>query len=58
VQTAKERESKKMTEEIMQILSAPTTKEKSLMERFKSQGGEVIYILLDVITQSGHILYK
>ncbi|XP_060574782.1 N6-adenosine-methyltransferase catalytic subunit-like, partial [Ruditapes philippinarum] len=39
VQTAKERESKKMTEEIMQILSAPTTKEKSLMERFKSQGG-------------------
>lgn len=39
VKTAKERESKKMTEEIMQLLSAPTSKEKSLMERFKSQGG-------------------
>ncbi|KAL4235147.1 N6-adenosine-methyltransferase subunit mettl3 [Mactra antiquata] len=38
-QTAKERESKKMTDEILQLLSAPTSKEKSLMERFKSQGG-------------------
>ncbi|XP_052816907.1 N6-adenosine-methyltransferase subunit METTL3-like isoform X2 [Mya arenaria] len=38
-QTAKEKESKKVTDEILQLLSAPTSKEKSLMERFKSQGG-------------------
>ena len=49
-QTAKERESKKMTEEIMQLLSAPTSKEKSLMERFKSQGGvsSMFFIILNV----------
>ena len=41
VQTAKEKESKKMTDEILQLLSAPTAKEQSLMERFKSQGGDM-----------------
>lgn len=38
-QTAKERETKKMTDEILQLLTAPTAKEQILVERFKSQGG-------------------
>lgn len=38
-QTAKEKETKKMTEEILQLLTAPTAKEQILVERFKSQGG-------------------
>ena len=44
-QTAKEKESKKMTEEILQLLTAPTSKEKTLMERFKSQGGKQIHVI-------------
>ncbi|ELT87258.1 hypothetical protein CAPTEDRAFT_192776 [Capitella teleta] len=39
MQSAKERESKKLNEEIVQLLSQPTAKEQSLVEKFKSQGG-------------------
>lgn len=37
--STKERESKKIGEEIMELLSRPTAKERSLAERFRSQGG-------------------
>lgn len=36
----KEKESKKLGEEILDLLSKPTAKERSLTERFKSQGGK------------------
>ncbi|KAH3711089.1 N6-adenosine-methyltransferase catalytic subunit-like [Dreissena polymorpha] len=52
-QTAKEKESKKMTEEILQLLSAPTSKEKSLMERFKSQGGAQLQEFCQFETKEG-----
>lgn len=35
----KEKENKKLGEEILALLSQPTAKEKSLAERFRSQGG-------------------
>lgn len=35
----KEKESKKLGEEILDLLSKPTAKERSLAERFRSQGG-------------------
>lgn len=35
----KEKESKKLGEEILDLLSKPTAKERSLTERFRSQGG-------------------
>lgn len=38
-QTSKERETKKMTEEILKLLTAQTAKERILVERFKTQGG-------------------
>ncbi|ESO83051.1 hypothetical protein LOTGIDRAFT_134083 [Lottia gigantea] len=38
-QSAKEKENKKVNEEILQILSKPTAKEQYLVERFKSRGG-------------------
>ena len=38
-QSAKERENKKVSEEILQLLSKPTAKEQSLSEKFRSQGG-------------------
>lgn len=37
--STKEKESKKLGEEILELLSRPTAKEKSLAERFRSQGG-------------------
>ncbi|KAK2704459.1 hypothetical protein QYM36_016757, partial [Artemia franciscana] len=37
--STREREIKKMGEEILELLSKPTAKEKSLTERFRSQGG-------------------
>ncbi|XP_064640544.1 N6-adenosine-methyltransferase subunit METTL3-like [Lineus longissimus] len=39
MQSAKEREEKKLSEEILQLLSKPTAKERSLVEKFRSQGG-------------------
>jgi mRNA (2'-O-methyladenosine-N6-)-methyltransferase len=39
MQTTKERETKKLGEEILELLSKPTAKEKSTAERFRSQGG-------------------
>lgn len=38
--STKEKESKKLGEEILDLLSKPTAKERSLTERFKSQGGK------------------
>ncbi|XP_013403912.1 N6-adenosine-methyltransferase catalytic subunit [Lingula anatina] len=38
MQSAKERENKKMNEEILELLTKPTAKEQSLVEKFKSQG--------------------
>ncbi len=40
----KEKESKKVGEEILDLLSKPTAKERSLTERFRSQGGIVTLI--------------
>ncbi|XP_076338474.1 methyltransferase like 3 [Tachypleus tridentatus] len=37
--SAREKENKKMGEEILELLSKPTAKERSLVERFQSQGG-------------------
>lgn len=37
--STKEKESKKLGEEILDLLSKPTAKERSLAERFRSQGG-------------------
>ncbi|CAI9736611.1 N6-adenosine-methyltransferase subunit METTL3-like [Octopus vulgaris] len=39
MQSAKEREHKKVQEEILQLLSKPTAKEQFLVEKFSSQGG-------------------
>ncbi|XP_074645216.1 N(6)-adenosine-methyltransferase catalytic subunit METTL3-like [Tubulanus polymorphus] len=39
MQSSKERENKKLNEEILQLLSKPTAKEQSIVEKFKSQGG-------------------
>ncbi|KAK2193539.1 hypothetical protein NP493_10g04021 [Ridgeia piscesae] len=39
MQSAKEKENKKLNEEILQLLSKPTAKELSLVEKFRSQGG-------------------
>jgi mRNA (2'-O-methyladenosine-N6-)-methyltransferase len=36
----REKENKKVGEEILDLLSKPTAKERSLAERFRSQGGE------------------
>ena len=37
--STREKENKKMGEEILDLLSKPTAKERSLAERFRSQGG-------------------
>lgn len=37
----KEKEIKKVSEEIMELLSKQTVKEKSLAEKFRSKGGKV-----------------
>lgn len=37
--SSREKENKKMGEEILDLLSKPTAKERSLAEKFKSQGG-------------------
>lgn len=39
-QSIRERETKKVGEEIMELLSKPTAKEQSLAQRFRSQGGK------------------
>lgn len=39
-QSIRERETKKVGEEIMELLSKPTAKEQSIAQRFRSQGGE------------------
>lgn len=39
MQSAKERENKKLSEEILQLLSKPTAKEQLMAEKFRSQGG-------------------
>lgn len=47
----REKENKKVGEEILDLLSKPTAKERSLAERFRSQGGEnCIHCCLMVIT--------
>jgi mRNA (2'-O-methyladenosine-N6-)-methyltransferase len=38
-QSAMQRESKKVSEEILSLLSKPTAKEQSIVEKFRSQGG-------------------
>ena len=40
--SAREKENKKMGEEILDLLCKPTVKERSTAERFRSQGGEFI----------------
>lgn len=37
--SARQKEIKKVSEEIMELLSKPTVKEKSLAEKFRSKGG-------------------
>lgn len=37
--SSRERENKRIGEEILELLSRPTAKEKTLVEKFKSQGG-------------------
>lgn len=45
-ETAKERETKKMNEEIQDLLNAASTKEQMMSSKFKSQGGMfIIYII-------------
>lgn len=44
----KEKESKKVGEEILDLLSKPTAKERSLTERFRSQGGIYTYLSFDL----------
>lgn len=39
MQTTREKQSKQVGEEILELLSKPTAKERSLAEKFKSQGG-------------------
>ena len=39
LESTRERESKKMGEELLELLSKPTVKERSLVERFRSVGG-------------------
>ena len=41
-----------MTEEILQLLSIPTAKEQSLLERFKSQGGGFIFYHLCCVLEA------
>jgi mRNA (2'-O-methyladenosine-N6-)-methyltransferase len=41
----REKENKKVGEEILDLLSKPTAKERSLAERFRSQGGENKFLL-------------
>lgn len=36
----RQKEIQKVSDEIMELLSKPTVKEKSLAERFRSKGGE------------------
>ena len=38
--STREKESKKVGEEILDLLSKPTAKERSMAERFRSQGGQ------------------
>ena len=40
--STREKENKKIGEEILDLLSKPTVKEKSLAERFRSVGGELL----------------
>lgn len=39
METAKERESKRLNEEILELITKPSAKEQILVQRFKSQGG-------------------
>ncbi|KAF5400606.1 Methyltransferase like 3, partial [Paragonimus heterotremus] len=41
-QTAREKESKRVREEILELLNTPTAKERYLSERFRSQGGSQV----------------
>ena len=41
----REKENKKVGEEILDLLSKPTAKERSLAERFRSQGGENKFLM-------------
>lgn len=41
-ETAKERESKKLNEEIQDLLNAASAKEQMISKKFKSQGGMII----------------
>lgn len=43
--SAREKENKKVGEEILALLSKPTAKERSLAERFRSQGGAQVRYL-------------
>ena len=45
MQSAKERESKKVMEEIQELLSKPSAKEQSIVEKFKSQGGKLSLLI-------------
>lgn len=42
-QSIRERETKKVGEEIMELLSKPTAKEQSIAQRFRSQGGMIFW---------------
>ena len=39
--STREKENKKVGEEIFELLSKPTVREKSIAERFRSQGGRL-----------------
>lgn len=40
--STREKENKRIGEEILELLSRPSAKEKTLSERFRSQGGNVV----------------
>jgi mRNA (2'-O-methyladenosine-N6-)-methyltransferase len=48
----REKENKKVGEEILDLLSKPTAKERSLAERFRSQGGENCTLCFMILSSS------
>lgn len=55
----REKETKKVGEEILDLLSKPTAKERSLAERFRSNGAQVLinYIPYKAFLFYNHLFY-
>lgn len=53
--SSREKAVKRIGEEILDLLSKPTAKEKSLADKFKSQGGTQITFILRFIKSSTFI---